>query len=483
MAYRYGNRYQISLIPPSIEDYVSEDNPVRVYDAFIDSLDFAELGIEINPDRVGNPEYHPKSMFKLLVFGYSYGVKSSRKLERECHNNMSFIWLTGGLRPDHKTIAEFRRRNKGALKRILHQCVKMCMGLDLIEGNVLFVDGTKIRANAGRGSAHGRPYYEKILAEMDDRIRELLADCDAVDRREKGSRSWVKMDRELAKNTDLKEHIREVLSRFESEEKKNVNQTDPDCAIMHSPQGSHPAYNVQSVVDDQHGLIVHAEATSDPNDRLQFAQQVEKANEALGSPCVVACADAGYSDTGELERIDGKDIKVIVPSQRQALHKEEGPFSKNRFVYDPARDCYLCPEGHPLYYSSTHARKGKRHYRMGDSRLCRQCRYFGQCTKARQGRSIIRLRNEEVKLKLEAQYEETSSQIIYARRKTRVEHPFGHIKRNLKTDSFLLRGLEGVKAETSILATCFNVARMITILGVEKLIDKFKEMQMVPAAC
>src|SRR5262245_52783282 len=158
MAYRFGNREQLGLLPASIEDYVSQEDPVRVYDAFVEKLNFTELGIEMDEDQVGNAEYEPKAMMKLLVYGYSYGVKGSRKLERECHHNLSFMWLMGGLKPDHKTIAEYRRRHQKALAKVLKQCVRVCMELNLIAGNVLFVDGAKIRANAGRGKSHGREW-------------------------------------------------------------------------------------------------------------------------------------------------------------------------------------------------------------------------------------------------------------------------------------------------------------------------------------
>lgn len=480
MAYRCGDRQQMSLLPQSIEEYVAEDDPVRAYDAFVEALDFHELGITINPYKVGNAEYDPRSMLRLLVYGYSYGVKSSRKLERECYHNISFIWLMGGLKPDHKTIAEFRRRNKKALKKVLRHCAQVCIKLELIAGNVLFVDGTKIRANAGRNRTHDRTYYEKLLAHLDRRIEQLLTDCETTDQSEEGASSYVAMDKELAKNQNLKERIKEALHSFASRERSHVNQTDPDCAMMHSVQGSHTGYNVQSVVDDEHGLIVQAEAVSDANDARQFARQIDQANELLDAPCKVACADAGYTDTVELEKIDQQQIKVIVPSQRQALHEAESPFSKSHFTYDKEQDCYICPEGHRLRYSFTDKRKDKRQYRMEDKKLCHRCQYYGQCTKSRRGRNIIRLRKEEVKIKLEAQYEEESSQKIYARRKTRVEHPFGHIKRNLKTDAFLLRGRDGVQAETSILATCFNVARMITIFGVGVLREKLGALSMIP---
>jgi hypothetical protein len=185
----------------------------------------------------------------------------------------------------------------------------------------------------------------------------------------------------------------------------------------------------------------------------------------------------------ELEKIDKKGIKVIVPSQRQALHEEEGPFSKSHFIYDKEQDSYRCPEGYRLRYEGTDKSTGKRHYRIVDKKLCHHCKHYGQCTESKSGRKIVRLHNEDIKLKLEAQYEEESSQKIYARRKTRVEHPFGHIKRNLKTDSFMLRGKDGVQAETSLLATCFNITRMITIFGVGTLINKLTGLNPATVGC
>ncbi len=472
VAYRYGNRYQFGLFPQSIEDYVGKEDPVRAYDAFVENLDFAELGIEIDPNQVGNSEYDPKAMLKLLVYGYSYGVKGSRKLEQATHHNLSFIWLTGGLRPDHKTISEFRRHNKVALKRVLKQCVRLCIKLDLIAGNVLFVDGTKIRANASRGQTHDRAYYEKLLSEIDRRVEKLLEECEQIDQQEEGLGSSVAMDKELAQSERLKGKIQEALQALKESGREQVNLTDRDCALMHSVQGSHASYNVQSVVDDKHGLIVHAEAVSESSDINQFAQQINEAQEVLNQRCEVACADAGYADTEELRKVDEQGIKVVVPSHRQALHEEEGPFSKSHFRYDREQDCYWCPQGQRLRYEATDKRNGKRYYQIMNPRLCHGCVHYGQCTSAKKGRKIVRLALEEVKEKLEAQYQEADSQEIYARRKARAEHPFGHIKRNLKTDAFLMRGRAGVDGETSLLATCFNLARMITIVGISGLIQK-----------
>lgn len=484
MAYRYGNRYQMALLPKSIEDYVGADDPVRVYDAFVEAVDLEKLGIQIDPRKVGNAEHDPKAMLKLYVYGYSYGWKSSRKLERALHHNVSFIWLMGGLTPDHKTIAEFRRRNKEALKELIKQCARMCIKLDLIEGNVLFADGTKIRANASRNKNYTRQQCEKQMAEVDKRIEELLEECERIDEEEKEEGSWVKMEKELTEKEEYRTRIREILKQFEEGEEKGkapktINRTDPESALMRSVQGSHASYNVQSVVDDKHGLIVHVDAVSEGTDVNQFANQITQAETVTGKECKVGCADAGYADTEELEKIDCRGTKVIVPSQRQALHnKEEKPFRKDQFVYDKEQDCYVCPEGHKLVYEGKQDEGKKVAYRISNAALCKECRHYGECTDSKSGRKIVRLIQEEVKEKLERQYEQPESQEIYARRKTRVEHPFGHIKRNLGITNFLLRGREGAQAEISIAATCFNIVRMITLFGgVKGLMGQFVTLQ------
>jgi len=473
MAFRYGQREQRTLLPPSIEEYVTESHPVRAYDAFVDTLELAALGIDLDGDKVGNSSYDPRAMLKLLVYGYSYGIRSSRKLERAIHENLSFIWLMGGLKPDHKTIAEFRRKHVKGIKRVLKQSVWIAMELDLIAGNVLFADGTKIRANAGRGRTHDRAYYQERLQEIEGRIDQLLEECEEIDCQEEGLPSLVSMRKDLAKAEVLKCRIEQALAAV-PESCAKINLTDPDCRLMHSVQGSHASYNVQIVGDGKHGLVVQAEAVQDGTDVNQFARQIDQANEVLSRPCQVACADAGYADTKELAKIDAQGIEVVVPSQRQALHEGEKPFSKSHFLYDPGQDVYRCPEGHTLKYTGTDKRSGKRHYQIVDAGMCHRCPQYGVCTQAKRGRKIIRLADEELKQKFEKKYE--ASLDTYALRKTVVELPFGHKKRNLKVDAFLLRGLEGVGAETSLLAACFNLVRMITLEGVVGLVKELREL-------
>lgn len=469
MAYRHGQRHQQMLFPQSIDEYVEQDAPVRAYDAIIEAMDLIEMGFELDPQKVGCPQYHPQAMLKLLVYGYSYGIRSSRKLERACHYDVSFIWITGGLKPDHKTIAQFRRNNKSALTKVLRHCARLCVKLDLIEGNTLFIDGTKIRANASIKHSWTPARGHRHLEKIDRRIQEILLECEAADRQEADQASLVKMKESLKDQKTLKSKVKAILNELQAEDKRSTNTTDPDCKPMHSLQGSHSAYNVQSVVDEKQGLIVNSDVVNENNDLHQFAEQIEQAHETLGKKCQTACADAGYSNVAELEKIDEQGIQVIVPSKKQAAKKNnDAPFDQSRFTYDAERDSYICPEGHALKYSYTNTFKKTKVYRAGS--VCKSCRYFGDCTRHPKGRTITRLLKADLQQKLEAQYEDPESQKIYALRKQKVELPFGHIKRNLKMDGFLMRGLEGVNAEASILSSCFNIARMISLLGVSGII-------------
>jgi len=476
MAYRYGSRHQIELFPQTIEEYVSPDDPVRVYDAFVETINCSELGLVLDAHKVGCPEYNPKVMLKLLLYGYSYGFRSSRKLERALYHNVSFIWLMGGLKPDHKTIAEFRRKNKAVLKDVLKTCARLCIRLGLIAGNTLFVDSSRVRANASIKNAWTKEKCERALEKIDARIEAILSECDTIDEYEQDQDSLIKMKKELKDKKVLKAKVKNILKELNQTKKKSINTTDAECTRISGIQGSHAGYSLHSTVDEKNGLLVNSDVAGETNDLNQFARQVNQANEVLEKKCDVACADSGYAYTRELEKIDKQEIKVIVPSQKQASGKKSKAFDKANFRYDPEKDCYRCPEGHVLMYSYTNNYEGHSVYMMRKKTICQECPHFGVCTKSKQGRTIARLINEEVKQKLEAQYEESESQAIYKLRQQKAELPFGHIKRNLKVDAFLLRGLDGAKAEASLLASCFNIRRMITLIGALALIKKLKDL-------
>jgi transposase len=471
MAYRHGDRDQMQMLPPSIEEYVTLDDTVRAYDAFVESLNLDELGIIWDEHKVGNSEYNPKAMIKLIVYGCSYGLRSSRKLERATYHNMAFVWLMGGLKPDHKTIARFRKTNRDALKNILRQCVRLCIKLNLIEGNTLFVDGSKIRANASIHNNWTPDKCERYLKEVDQHIESILSEYDTIDEREQDHPSLVKLQEELKDKEHLKSRVQDILKELKEQERESINTTDSDCVKVKGRQGIHAGYNGQIVVDEKHGLIVHSDVVNESNDVNQFADQIEQANQTLGHKCTNACADAGYSDIQELKKIDDQHITVIVPSKEQVHDKGVKPFDKEQFRYDEPNDRYICPQGHVLRYVYFCKDKNHRVYQITDKSLCLECSHFGLCTKAKYGRRVRRLVHEDLKIKLEHQYNKESSQAIYKLRKEKVELPFGHIKRNLGVTSFLLRGLEGVKAEMSLLASCFNITRMINLVGVPVMVN------------
>ncbi len=472
MAVRKGDRYQKHLFPPSIEEYVGKDDPVRAYDAFIDALSFDELEIKGRKANVGNSNYDPKTMLKILVYAYSYGWQSSRKIERALHHNLSFIWLSGGLRPDSRTIRRFRKSNHKALRKTLKQCVRLCIKLDLIDGNVLFLDGSKFRGNASINRTYTKKGSEKRLAKIDKKIEKLLTEIDEIDEQEKES-SVSKLEEELQNQAALRLKVKSILDEMNNKNVNKMNTTDKDAINFKGRQGIHAGYNPQVVTDEKNGIVANADVVAESNDLNQFSQQIQQANENLGKKCDVACSDSGYSNVDNLKDSVDEGITVIVPSQKQASHKKdkEEPFAKDKFKYDEDNNQYICPEGHVLRYSHYSKKKNYYLYRMKTPSDCMNCKHWGVCTKSNRGRGINRLKNEECKEYLASLYESEYGQSIYKKRKSKVELQFGHIKRNLNRGAFSVRSLKSVKGEMAIFANCFNVARMITLLGgVEKMV-------------
>jgi len=458
-------REQSQLFPASLEEYVGPEDPVRVYDAFVEQLNFGDLGIELDEGKVGHPEFDPRAMVKLLVYGYSYGVRSSRKLERATYHNLSFVWLMGGLKPDHKTIARFRRDNAVALKNVLKQCAQVCLKLGLVEGNTLFVDGTKVRANASMKNTWTGERCRKQLCEIDRRIAEILEQCETTDQQEQHQGSLVKLRKELEDQQQLKSRVAEVLKELKQQDRKALNTTDPESARMRNGGQIETGYNCQAVVDERHGLIVHGDVVSQSNDGGLFSGQIQSAQETLGMACQTACADAGFGGSEDLKKTLDQGVDVVVPVVRHSDFREQ-------FTYDPQQNIYRCPEGHVLKYTGDHQANRHHIYWMSDASICNRCPRFGTCTKSTQGRRIVRPFAEEAREHLEARMQLPDARALLKKRKMRVEHPFGHIKHNLGMRSFLLRGLIGVKAEAALAATAFNLTRMIKLIGIQGLLRR-----------
>lgn len=470
MAIKTGDRHSRLLFPPSLDELVDTADPVRVYDAFVDGLDMASLGFDMSESRVGAPVYDPRSMLKLLVYGYSYGIRSSRKLEQACYHNVSFIWLVGGIKPDHKTISEFRRAHKKRLKGVLRQCVQLCIKLDLIAGHTLFVDGSAMRANASIGKNWSEEKYKKFLSELDERLNLLLAECESQDKSESDFPSLIKLEKELRSKEALRSRVEKILSEFETSDAKTLNLTDKESVISKSRQGTHACFNSQIVTDDKNGLIVNSDAVSRSNDTSEFSTQITQAEDVLDKECQVCCADSGYSQLEDLSKIAERGTEVIVPNQKQASRKEVGAFDKSRFKYNGEKDEYICPAGNRLpFYRDSKTSKG-REYRMKDFNVCLNCHHYGVCTEAKRGRSITRIPHEELKKTLENKYESKEGQDIYGRRKIRAEVPFGYIKRVMEAGYFLLRGREGARGELTLLCNGYNLKRMMQLIGIPQLL-------------
>lgn len=458
MAYRYGNREQCSMLPPCIDDYIGHNDPVRAYDAYVDVLDLDDLGISLDEEQVGCPQYDPRAMLKLLVYGYSYSAdRSSRKLERALHHNLSFIWLLGGLKPDHKTIANFRRNHKDSLANVLKQGARMCLKLGLIEGNTLFVDGTKLRANASMKHTWNQKRVDETLAKVDKRIETILRECEEADTHDESDESLVEMRKELQNQRVLQQKVEQIALELKEQNRQSINTTDTDCVSTKSTHGSYAGYNAQIAVDEKHGLIASGDVVPKSTDQGLLSQQVKNAEENIEKKYHTAVADGGYSDLGDLSTMTDS-VNVLVPVQRQ-----NGDYDS--FTYDESTNTYRCPEGHLLKQFTIDQKKKRFRYRISDPALCRACSRFGICTKATIGRTLGRSFFEPTSKLILRNLESEESKRVYKLRAQRVEHPFGHLRRTLSVRSFLLRGLQGAKAEMSLFASAFNIRRMITILG------------------
>lgn len=467
MSYRRGNRYQGFLFPQYIDDLVPEDATVRVYDFIVSKIDLRGMGIEINEKKVGNPAYDPQVMVTLILYSYSEGIRSSRDIEEACRLRNDFVWLMGGLVPDHKTIAEFIRKNKKALKNIMKEVVRICKQMNLVSGDTIFIDGSKFKGNASMDREVSADELREYLAYAEKQIEGLIDETERLDNEE----TEVGLRHRLPRGIKV-EDVEKLIDRLTEDEKERINITDPDSRRMKSRQGYITGYNAQIAVDDEHGLIVAYDVVSENNDLHQLGNMVEKVEEMLGKRCERVCADSGYSNTKIIKEVMEKGIDVIVPTPKQVMARKEMEFDKDRFRYVKEEDCYICPAGERMYYSYTRT-DGKRVYRFRSEKICKSCKYYGSCTSAKRGRTIGRLEYEEIKEVVENRYLEDDAQKIYQRRQGKVEHPFGYIKHNLGVRMLLQRGIEGVKAEIAILLSCFNIRRLITIFGGTKnLIDR-----------
>jgi len=472
------DRGQSSLFPPSLDDYVSEHNPVRVVDVFVDGLDLAKLGFSrAEPLGIGRPAYHAGTMLKLYIYGYLNRIPSSRRLERECQRNVELMWLIGGLAPDFKTIADFRKDNGKPIREVCRAFIMLCRDLQLLTEPSVAIDGSKFKAVNARDKNFTEAKMKRRLERIDESVARYIAQLETADRQaaQGGDVPGAKVTRLKEKIAKLKEEIvrlNAINEQLEQSEDKQISLTDPNARSM-ATSGKDTGivgYNVQCAVDTKHHLIVAHEVTNVGSDRAQLANIAEQARGALGSATLEAVADRGYYEGKEIKACEDAGITVTLPKPQTSGAKAEGRFGKQDFVYYAAEDVYRCPAGKSLTYRFTGEEAGKlqRRYWTSD---CATCLLKAQCTNGPE-RRIARWEHEAVLERVQARLDR-APEAMTLRRQT-AEHPFGTIKCWMGWTHFLCTTLPKVATEMSINVLAYNIKRVLAIIGVGGLLDAMR---------
>jgi transposase len=471
MAYIEGHaREQALLLPASVEDYVAADNPVRFIDAFVDDLDLGEAGFQRSqPKATGRPGYDPGDMLKLYLYGYLGRVRSSRRLEAEATRNLELIWLLRGLRPDYKTIADFRRDNRGAFKAVFRAFVVLCRKLDLFGRELLAVDGTRLKAVNNPGRNFSRDKLARYIAAADERIDGYLAELDAIDRGEDGHGPGrgEALATKIARVRERRQAQEAMLDQLTASGESQISLSDPDARAMVTGQKTIVGYNAQVAVDAKHKLIAWQHVTNAATDMGLLAGTARAAREALDVERIDAVADMGYYKGEDIEACEASGVTPYVARPERGSAVANGRFPKERFTYDPAADAYHCPGGRLLDTRYRSVARGHVSIQYSSPAACAACSIRARCTGGR-WRRINRWENEAV-LERMARRLAARPGILNVRRET-VEHPFGSIKQWMNQGAFLMRGLEKVRAEFSLTALAYNLRRAITIIGIPTMI-------------
>jgi transposase/macrodomain Ter protein organizer (MatP/YcbG family) len=470
------DRNQSTLFPECLEDWIGEDNPVRVIDVFVGGLDLARLGFRgIEAEATGRPPYHPLVFLKLYIYGYLNRVQTSRRLEREAGRNVEVMWLTERLAPDHKTIADFRKDNGPAIRKVCAQFVALCRAIGLLATASVAIDGSKFKAVNNRDKNFTRAKMERRLAQIEESVARYLSQLDTADRQEPSEALAAKTEHlkeKLAKLASEMERLKALEKEMLASPDQQISLTDPDSRSMAtSGRGSGVVgYNVQVAVDTEHHLIVTHEVTNIGTDRSQLANVASQAKDTLGVDHLDAVADRGYFNSPEILACEQANITVTLPKPMTSGAKSEGRFGKQDFVYLPTQDVYRCPAGEKLTYRFTTEEDGKMLRRYWTT-ACPNCVLKSRCTKGPQ-RRISRWEHEHV---LEAVQErlDKNPRAMRVRRET-VEHPFGTLKMRMGATHFVMKRLPKVATEMALHVLAYNLTRVMNILGVQPLLAEIR---------
>ena len=470
MAYVTGHdRSQTLLLPESLDDYVGPENPVRFIDAFVEGLNLAEAGfMHTALQATGRPAYAPADLLKLYIYGYLNRVRSSRRLEAETHRNVAVIWLLRHLKPDFKTIADFRRDNRNAFRAVFRQFTLLCRELDLFGRELLAVDGTRIKAVNNKDRNFTRASLTEFIkladAKLDDYLKRLEQN-DAAEAAASGARVQNLVEK-IAAVRARRTRCQAMLEQLVQTGEDQISLTDPDSRAMAAHTRVAVGYNVQVAVDAKHKLIVEQQVTNQVVDMGLLTETATPAKEALGVEAVAVVADTGYFKIEDIEACEAAGMTPYVSRPQRGPAVKAGLFRKDEFRYDPASDSFLCPAAQRLTAYSASLIRGLKKVNYANKAACPACPLRARCTKAR-FRMVSRYENEAVLDRMAARLLQRPD--ILSRRREVVEHPFGSIKQWMNQGAFLMRGLEKVRGEFSLTALADNLRRVLNLVGFDVL--------------
>jgi len=463
------DRTQVTLLPECLDDYIAEDNPVRVVDAYVEELDLQELGFEgAEPAATGRPAYHPAVLLKIYIYGYLNRIQSSRRLEREAQRNVELMWLTERLAPDFKTIADFRRDNGPGIRNVCRRFIVLCRDLKLFSEALVAIDGSKFKAVNSRDRNFTSGKIDKRQQQIEESIQRYLDALETADRTQPPDLE-AKTERLKDKIDRLRRQMRQLdqtKEKLQTQPDGQLSLTDPDARSMtsHGKATGVVGYNVQAAVDAKHHLIVAHEVTNVGSDRAQLSPMAQAARQAMGKTTLKAVADRGYYNALQIKACHDAGIATILPKPTTSNAKAEGRFDKADFVYIARDDEYECPAGQRAIYRFSREENGLLLRRYWSS-ACPRCPMKAQCTPS-DYRRISRWEHEAVLEAVQRRLDK-QPQAMTIRRRT-VEHVFGTLKHWMGSTHFLTRTLANVSTEMSLHVLAYNLKRVMSILGIRK---------------
>ena len=464
------NRNQSTLFPELLDDYVDENNPVRVIEAFIDECDLRHLGFQgVDPQATGRPSYHPSILLKLYIYGYLNRVQSSRRLEREAQRNVEVMWLTGRLTPDFKTIANFRKNNGKAIRSVCREFVVLCRQLNLFADAMVAIDGSKFKAVNNRDRNFTRAKMKKRMEQVEKSLDRYFSELDKGDQKDLATvdDKTTNINEKISALKQRMNELKEIDVQMQATRDKQISLTDPDARSMTRGKGTGTVgYNVQTAVDAKHHLIVTHDVTNVGNDRRQLSKMSKQARKVMGTEDLTVVADRGYYNGEELLSCHEAGITTYVPNSATSGALAAGRFSRSQFHYNAESDTYSCPAGDTLIWRMTTEEKGRRLHRYWSSN-CQCCPLKSQCTPGKQ-RRVTRWEHEAVLESAQERLERDPEKMLT--RKQTVEHPFGTIKAWMGASHFQMKTLKHVRTEMSLHVLAYNLKRVMNILGIRPLI-------------